>query len=160
MSSLLSDASFHRNTPSLSVTSPGPQFEEFRDPHNYSTDPTELRSFHNDSTHRYTLYTQAIPNSIDLEAGAGVSTQPDDGESDQYRMKRTTRSQAHAANGSDAKAQQNGSMNSPLEHRRRYSAADGTASMFFAWSKAARYTLTTMPRPNRTAHEHAQLFAG
>ncbi|KAL9056561.1 MAG: hypothetical protein Q9162_002844 [Coniocarpon cinnabarinum] len=137
MSSIFPESSFHRNTPSLSLTSPGPQIEEF--PHETSAGSTELQFIPTSSGSRHKLSHRSSVSSVDLESGTFThqrSAYHSDEDEDEaqgstlfsLRMKRTTRSQARVASGEDEKTEHNGNMVSPLEHRRRYSAADGTAS--------------------------------
>ena len=149
--SAIPDGLFHRNTPSLSVTSPGPQFEEpIFDPHDYSTDATELQPLSTTLGHKSPLRPRSSASSVDLESGAGLglrSAAQSPFASAATRMKRTTQSQAHAATNRDhdEKTEQNGKMTYPLEHRRRYSAADGTASQTAQLMSMRSYTLDDEP---------------
>lgn len=138
----------HRTVPSLSLTSPGPAFEDpvFATDDSHTTELRPLPAFRD----TFTLHSRASTSSVDLESAAGLndSSSPISPVGGFPRMQRQTRSRAAAervAAEENEKSEQNGKMTFPLEHRRRYSAADGTAGQTAQLMSARGFSLDNEP---------------
>ena len=143
--STLHSESFHRSIPSLSLSSPGPAFE---DPIFIANDrtATELQPLPNPRG-RSPFHSRVGASSVDIESSAGLvdrsaSHSPIERSS---HMQRQTRSRAAASAEGDEKTEPNGKMAFPLEHRRRYSAADGTSVQTAQLMGARGFSLDNEP---------------